>query len=537
MIIDKQVFSNMINSPVRRFQGRVEIFEGSTLATICTCHDKLKSFTVERIGEESKFFGFGICQKLQAKFIDKNRELNITKAHSLEVEFGINPDFIYPCPAFHVYEVSRDENTNDLDVIAYDALYNAKDHIVSELVLPVSYTLRTFASEIARVLGVPLTIDSAAAASFELLFTEGANFEGTENLRRALDAIAEATQTIYFIDHNWRLTFKRLDVRGEPVLTIDKSKYMTLTSEDARKLTTIVHTTELSDTVTAATGANGATQVIRDNPFWNLRNDVGVLLDAALTNAGNLTINPFECTWRGNFLLEIGDKVNLVTKDDSVITAFILDDTMTFNGALSGKSRWVYQESNTGGIVNPTSLGDAIYQTYARVDKVNKQIELVASAATSQVENISALRLDVNGISTEVKKISTLETTVNELTGEVSTVKEELRSEFQQTATDAVINFEQEITTNGVTKVSGTGYKFDINGLTINKTDAPTQTTITENGMTVTSTIGGGADLLTVNDNGVKAKDLQASSYLIVGTNSRFENYGSNRTACYWIGG
>jgi hypothetical protein len=42
--------------------------------------------------------------------------------------------------------------------------------------------------------------------------------------------------------------------------------------------------------------------------------------------------------------------------------------------------------------------------------------------------------------------------------------------------------------------------------------------------------------LLTANHNGVEAKDLHARTYLIVGGKSRFENYGSDRTGCFWIG-
>jgi hypothetical protein len=41
---------------------------------------------------------------------------------------------------------------------------------------------------------------------------------------------------------------------------------------------------------------------------------------------------------------------------------------------------------------------------------------------------------------------------------------------------------------------------------------------------------------LSANDKGVVATDLHARTYLLVGNNSRFENYGENRTGCFWIG-
>jgi hypothetical protein len=43
--------------------------------------------------------------------------------------------------------------------------------------------------------------------------------------------------------------------------------------------------------------------------------------------------------------------------------------------------------------------------------------------------------------------------------------------------------------------------------------------------------------VLTANNAGVNAANLHATTYLIIGNNSRFEDYGTNRTACFWIGG
>ena len=91
---------------------------------------------------------------------------------------------------------------------------------------------------------------------------------------------------------------------------------------------------------------------------------------------------------------------------------------------------------------------------------------------------------------------------------------------------------------NSISGIDGietsTGYTFDKDGLHISKSDSEISTTITEDGMTVYE---GSKALLTANNEGVAATDLHAKTYLIIGTNSRFENYGSSRTACFWIGG
>ena len=85
------------------------------------------------------------------------------------------------------------------------------------------------------------------------------------------------------------------------------------------------------------------------------------------------------------------------------------------------------------------------------------------------------------------------------------------------------------------------GYQFSDNGLIISSTNN-LYTVITEDGMTINQIINSEtiAPVLTVNSEGVSAKDLRASTYLVLGENSRFENFSrgsEQRTGCFWIGG
>lgn len=535
MIVDKQVFTDMINAPIRSFTGRVEVYNGSTLASVCGCHDNLKSFTVERVGEQGKFFGFGICQKLSVNLLDRERALNITTDNFLEVEFGVENNYVYPCPKFYVTEVNRDENTNELTITAYDALNMAATYTVADLDLPLKYTLKDFAMACATLLGVPLSAD--ALNSFTSIYEGDANFSGSESVREALNAIAEATQTIYFINRNWELTFMRLDKDAAPALTISKEAYFTLESKAERRLSAIVSATELGDNVGAELDENGVTQYVRDNPFWELRDDIGNLVEDAIANVGGLTINPFNCSWRGNFLLEIGDKIELITKDDGAITGYVLDDSFSFNGSLSGKTQWDYSENTNDSAANPSSLGEVIKQTYARVDKVNKQIDLVASEVDANTNAIGALQVNTDSVIASVSKIeSVTNQAIDDVNNNISTLTSKV--EAQITSEDIVITVQAELA-NGVEKVNtGKGFTFDDDGLTIEdlnpNSNKNIKTTVSNNGMAV---FADDEEVLTANDDGVKAKDLHAVTFLIIGKNSRLEDYGSNRTGCFWIGG
>ena len=59
-------------------------------------------------------------------------------------------------------------------------------------------------------------------------------------------------------------------------------------------------------------------------------------------------------------------------------------------------------------------------------------------------------------------------------------------------------------------------------------------TVVSENGMTISRA---NKEVLVANNEGVKAEDLHATTYLIIGNNSRLEDWQDNRTACFWIGG
>jgi uncharacterized protein len=300
-------------------------------------------------------------------------------------------------------------------------------------------------------------------------------------------------------------------------------------------LQTIASVTELGDNVSASTTQIGTTQYIRNNPFWDLRDDIANLVENALATMGNMTINQFNCDWRGDFSLEAGDKIALTTKDNQTVTSYLLNDTITYDGGLEEKSEWDYKETEETAS-NPVTLGEALKQTYAKVDKANKQIDIVASETATNKEAISALQINTDSISASVKKVedSTLEALTN-VNSDISTLTS--RVDAAITAEDVTIAIKSELD-NGVSKVeTSTGFKFDETGLTISKTGSEMTTNIDEDGMTISRD---NEEMLVADHEGVKAYNLHANTYLIIGGTSRFEDYekdGETRTGCFWIGG
>lgn len=555
-MISSSTHLEALNSPVRHIIAKVELYEGSTLVNTFAYSDALKSLTIERVGEDSLFFGFGVCQKINVKLRDKDKQIQTTTAQSFKVYFAYeNGEYIRTTPTFHITETHRDEITNELSITAYDKIYNAGKHVVDELALGqtvmlfndegdqepskiLAYDIMGFADACAAIIGAPaLKIIGLGAdeTCFDTYFNEGANLDGTELVKDALDMVAEATQTVYYVDVNDNLVFRRLDKDGQSVLDIDKSKYFSLKSGDNKRLKRIHNITELGDDVYAEIEASGSTQFVRDNCFWDINEDVHILLDAAVEAVGGMTINQFEVDWRGCYLLEIGDKIGIVNKDDELVYSYVLDDVIEYNGTYKHKTQWKYTKSDTEGVDNPTSLGDMLKKTFARVDKIKQEITLQGNQIEINAGNIAGIIVNQESISNTVTNIqNNLEGALDNIYGDIDSLTQKV--ETVMTSEELLIKIQQ-IINNGFDSITtSTGFTFDENGLTIAKTGSEMKTTITEDGMTIYKN---DEEVLTADNEGVKAYNLHATTYLIIGNNSRFEDYvknGEDRTGCFWIG-
>ena len=70
---------------VRQIKTKINIRQGD-YGFQYTENDRVISFSVERIIDESKFFGFGVAQKLNLKLIDKDRELSFRTGDRIDIE-------------------------------------------------------------------------------------------------------------------------------------------------------------------------------------------------------------------------------------------------------------------------------------------------------------------------------------------------------------------------------------------------------------------------------------------------------------------
>ena len=97
-----------------------------------------------------------------------------------------------------------------------------------------------------------------------------------------------------------------------------------------------------------------------------------------------------------------------------------------------------------------------------------------------------------------------------EKTQEIIQVRNEVQTEIS--STQASINVINETIENGVSKVNGTGYTFDSEGLKIEKTNQDVKSLLDNDGLAVSYK---GTDLLTVRSNGIEAENMTVRKFYV----------------------
>lgn len=171
-------------------------------------------------------------------------------------------------------------------------------------------------------------------------------------------------------------------------------------------------------------------------------------------------------------------------------------------------------------------------------DDIDQDVNDIRVATETLNNSVSALLIDSRSITASVEEFKQSTQTALDSIDASLTAIDKAATEVAVTANGLSVRIDSVIQ-NGVEKVvtKGKQYTLDDDGLTVKQTGAGEMSTkITEDGMEVSKS---DEVMLTANSNGVDAKNLHATTYLIVGSgtaSSRFEKYGTDRIGCFWIG-
>lgn len=180
------------------------------------------------------------------------------------------------------------------------------------------------------------------------------------------------------------------------------------------------------------------------------------------------------------------------------------------------------------------SFGKTFADMLGLINENRDKVDSVESSLRDEIkEQTTALRRDSQEIVLEAEE--RLTQSIADVSNSVADLSSKV--EMKLDAEAVRVEIEKEISDGVDRVVTKTGYVFNEDGISISKEGEEIKNKLDNTGMYVKKQ---DEEILTANKDGVKATDLHAKTFLIIGSGngrSRFEDYGADRTACFWIGG
>lgn len=510
MLITNPNYINAYKSQAREITGKVSYEAADGSLVDLTPDGDLVSFSIEKTAPSGKLFGFAVSQKITVEVLGIHEA--IQKGTKLVPFIGAaSTTENVELPHFYVENITINKVNNTTTITGYD-LIHSNSLVIGDITFTYPLTVSAYAAKVVEAMGGVISFETSNFNNFEI--TEAPNFNGNESVQIALAALAEATGTVCYVRSGNTVKFRRISSVSTINDELKPDHYFDFSVGEMITLTKVASATTLGDNVSA--GSEGFTHVLWDNPFLALREDLNTRLSYLFIDVNGANTSVYKADWRGCPAYEIGDRITFQEKDGKTRNVFYFNETLTYNGGLHATSDWDSIESERVEAA-PASVSKTIKQTYAKVDKVNQEIELLASQVDEATEEVSNLKVTTSGI---VANVSRIDEEVNDVKAQITpeNLSILIGSEIDSVRTE-------------------TGFTFNDAGLTIYKTGTSTTTNIDEDGLTIYNLRGD--DLLTVDNNGINAINVNANTYLIIGNRSRFENYtnenGNVRTGCFWL--
>ncbi len=180
------------------------------------------------------------------------------------------------------------------------------------------------------------------------------------------------------------------------------------------------------------------------------------------------------------------------------------------------------------------SFGKTFADMLGLINENRDKVDTVESELRDEIkEQTTTLRRDSQEIVLEAEE--RLTQSIADVSNSVADLSRKV--EMKLDAEAVRVEIEKEISDGVDRVVTKTGYVFNEDGISISKEGEEIKNKLDNTGMYVKKQ---DEEILTANKDGVKATDLHAKTFLIIGAGngrSRFEDYGADRTACFWIGG
>ena len=475
-------------------------YEGSLLKTVMKCLDiELDGDLLEN---PSAIAGIAIAGEAVAGVIEAT-DRNTIKHPRFGVKAPTDSDYYYiEYGTYIVKESTKDEEKHSISLECYDLMLLSM--VPYDLVLDYSagVTVKAYLDAICDRLGWKKGYSSFNNSTVLL---DGEKYSSGDTFRDALDDIAEvAGGMIGFVGDELRVIYPTdngqvLDEENLKSLKIGK-KYGPINS-------VVLSRTPQEDNIynqdNTSIEEHGLTEIrIENNQIIDSHRED--FMDGICDALFGLSFELYELESFGIGYLNFGELFTLQTADGTLHKALMLCDDLQITQGVSEASYLEEPAATTTDYTAASTTDKVLNKTILKVDKQAQEI-------TALVSKTDSLSSSVDGIATQVTRLTEVMIDSDSVDIKISTAIGEIDS----------------ITTS-------TGYTFDQDGLHINKSGEAMENLLDNTGMYVNR---GGDNILTANNDGVDAINLRSRQYLIIGDNSRIENYANGRTACFFIGG
>lgn len=474
---------------------------------------------------------FGGCESSELKMKIRN-EFGSLIGKKLNIKIAVNGDEENP---FQVgeYKVAKAELSGDkkyVNIVAYDTMF---DIINTNVVgwydaLEFPMTMKQFRDSFFTHMGIEQETVELIQDSMIVEKTISAD-EITGS--KVMKAVCELNGVFGKIGRDGKFEYLKLPKKTEnnvkSISAYRKVEYEDYLTSNISK----IHIRQFENDIGGSFGESDANvYAIEDNFLVYGKNteQLNEISERLYDAVKDVSYIPSESTVQGSFDFSVGDYICLKTKYGDVET-YILERTL--KGIQALKDEFV-------------AKGIKVYTT--KGNSLQKEIRQLKGKTNVLERNVDETRETISDVETGlkaeiVKNTESISQTISEtnqkLDDEVTALKN-AQSSIQQRVDSFSVEFKQEISKvdgygEDIEELKKTSYKFDTEDLTIEKSGSEIKTKINEDGMRVYK---GDEEMLKANNEGVDAVNLHAKTYLIIGNNSRFEDYEGDRTACFWIG-
>ena len=340
------------------------------------------------------------------------------------------------------------------------------------------------------------------------------NFVENITDRGVLAALAEIGGGIAIFDSNGQLEIK---TQYDTEHTIQRKKYEKVSYEKEVTINTVVLGKEgVNDDIIypEIIETERVEAKILDNPFVDLYREE-MIEDVADYIIGTAYV-PFNMEgFVDGYMYELNDTITVIDKNDNQFTAVILD--------IENTSR-IKSKTSAPGLENKKTEYNLAGSSRQGLDQVKLDVDHVKQEITAVASHMETIDVTVdNNYQEVISKFDNYAPTSDLITLENSV------TQFQNdTYTKTEIN--TKLTDGSVTKVNTTSGTFDENGMHYEKSGAPTASTINHLGVEVEGSTSGEELLFagydeTLQQTIVRTENLTVRKYLVVGENSRIEDY------------